>query len=390
MYRSIHKLAASVVGVTLLVAGCASSGGGAGGSAGGSGRTIVKVGVSNPFSGPAAFAGLEAIKGVKLAVADLNARQNKYKFVTYTADDQCTPDGGRAAINQLVLVDKVNVVLASNCSGAVLGSMNVFQQQRVPGVVTAATNPAITAQAGVGGNKYIFRINAMDATMAQQFSKYIVGQGVRKIAFLAPNSDYGRGVVQAFAGDFHKLGVQVTTQQFFVQGGADFRPQLTAIAASGAQAILAPAEYPDAIVILRQMKELGMKQRVFARADVVSLAFLAAAGDPHLGDGVQEATYWDPTLSGDPVFRAKLKEMFGTAPSLNAYVTYWGMKVIYQAILNGGGAQPDQIRNGLQKMDYNTPLGRIKFDAHNQAQSDVFIAGLVNGGIKLIARIQPS
>jgi branched-chain amino acid transport system substrate-binding protein len=294
---------------------------------------------------------------------------------------------GRAALIQLTQVDRVNVVLTSNCSGAVLGGMNVLQQQRIPGVVTAATNAKITGEAGVGGNKYIFRINSMDTMFAQQFSKYIAGKGIRKIAFLATNNDFGRGIVQSFAPEFHKLGVQVTTQQFFETGSADFRPQLTAIDASGAQAILSPAQYPNMIVILRQMKELGLKQKVFARADVVSLAFLAAAGDRHLGDGVEEATYWDPTLSQDPGFRAKLKARFGTEPSLNAYVTYWGMKVVYQAILNGGGADPEQIRKGLEQMDFQTPLGRIKFNDHNQAQSDVFIAGLVNGEIKLINRI---
>jgi len=350
----------------------------------------VNVGVSNPFSGPSAFAGLEAVKGVQLAVAELNKRQKKYEFVTSVADDECTPDGGRAALTKLTEVDRVNVVLTSNCSGAVLGSMSVLQQQGIPGVVTAATAAAITEQAGVGGNKYIFRINSMDTMFAQQFSKYIAAAGVRKIAFLAVNNDYGRGLVQAFAPEFHKLGIQVTTQQFFQQGSPDFRPQLTAINASGAQAILAPAQYPDMIAILRQMKELGLKQRVFARADVVSPAFLAAAGDPHLGDGIVEATYWDPTLSSDPGFSAMLKARFGSAPSLNAYVTYWGMKVIYQAILNGGGAAPGQILKGLQRMDYQTPLGRIKFNNHNQAQSDVFIVGLVNGQIKLIERVHTS
>jgi ABC-type branched-subunit amino acid transport system substrate-binding protein len=95
MFRSIHKLVALVAGAVLLVAGCggASSAGGSS-SGGGSGRIIVKVGISNPFSGPSAFAGLEAIKGVKIAVAELNKRQHKYEFVTSTADDQCTPDGG--------------------------------------------------------------------------------------------------------------------------------------------------------------------------------------------------------------------------------------------------------------------------------------------------------
>src|SRR5215472_10406461 len=139
MHRSIRKLAL-VVMIAPLAAGCASNS--SAGGAGGSGRIVVKVGVSNPFSGPAAFAGLEAIKGVKLAAAELNARQKKYEFVPYTADDECTPDGGRAAMNKLVLVDKVNVVLTSNCSGAVLGGMNVLQQQQVPGLVTAATSPA--------------------------------------------------------------------------------------------------------------------------------------------------------------------------------------------------------------------------------------------------------
>jgi branched-chain amino acid transport system substrate-binding protein len=351
----------------------------------------VKVGISAPGSGGGAFHGHEGVKGANLAIDELNAAPDgKYEYTLFGADDECKPDGGRSSVVKLSQVDRVDVILMSNCSGAVLGGMSVLQEDKVPGLVTGATNPKITEDAGVGGNQYIWRMNSQDALFARYHSQYLVESGVKNVAFLSTNNDYGRGVVTAFKVELEKLGAKTVSEQYFEQGANDFRPQLTAISSAKPDAILAPANHPDAIVALRQMKEMGFKTKYHARADVVSLAFLEKAGDQNLGDGVEESTYWDSTLTEDPDFRNKMRAKYNSEPSLNAYVTYWGMKVVAEAVRLSGGGSRDQIQQGLEKLDLKMPMGRVKFDDHHQAQTDVFIMGFVEGQIKLIKRITPS
>lgn len=354
-------------------------------------KTTVKIGISAPLSGTGAFHGMESTKGVELAAEELNAREDtQYEYTIVPADDECRPDGGRAALTKLTQIDEVNVVITSNCSGAVLGGMSVLQDTETPGLVAAATNPQITEGAGVGGNEYIWRMNSQDAMFARYFARYIADAGAENVAFLATNNDYGRGVVDAFTTEFEALDVEIATEEFIEQGANDYRPMLTAIDAADADAIVAPLNHPDALVALRQMNEMGMDTKFYARADVVSFAFLEKVEDPHLGDGVEEATYWDASLSSDPDFRPSFVAKYGSEPSLNAYMAYWALKVIDEAIRLGGGADSAQVQAGFEAMDFQTPLGRITFDDHHQAQADVFIVGFVDGEIELIERITPT
>jgi branched-chain amino acid transport system substrate-binding protein len=284
-------------------------------------------------------------------------------------------------------VEKVDAVLMSNCSGAVLGGMPVLQSSQTPGLVTASTSASITAQAGGTGNDWIFRMNEQDAVFARLFSRYIGQQGTRSIAFLATNTDFGRGSVEAFKPELAANRVAVVGEQYITQGAGDFRAQLTAIAAAHPAAILAQVNYPDAVVIFREMKELGLVVRFYSRGDVVSPAFLATAGDPHLGDGAKEITFWDSTLTHDQVYADKIQKQFNSPPSASSYVTgYWGMRVLAQAVQTGGPTRAG-IHEGLKRLNLTTPIGLVKFDDHNQASTDVFVTGLVNGKITSIVRI---
>src|SRR5262249_47153122 len=202
----------------------------------------------------------------------------------------------------LIDVQQVDVIIGSPCSGAALSGMALLPASKVPGLVVSATNPSITEQAGTGRNAYVWRLNIGDDVMAKVFAKYIADKGIKKVALIAVNNDFGRGGVGAYKKSFADNGVTVPTEQYYTQGGGDFRPQLTNIKASGAEAMLIIGAHQDAAVMLRQYKELGLGFKVFARGDVVSTAFQQAAGDANLGNGVEEANNWDSTYSLYPGF----------------------------------------------------------------------------------------
>jgi branched-chain amino acid transport system substrate-binding protein len=71
-------VALSAAGLLLSVAACgggSSNGGSGGGSSGGSLPDTIKVAGIEPETGPAAFAGLSAEKGYKLAVKEINEQK---------------------------------------------------------------------------------------------------------------------------------------------------------------------------------------------------------------------------------------------------------------------------------------------------------------------------
>src|SRR5262249_10435105 len=167
-------------------------------------------------------------------------------------------------------------------------------------------------------------------------AKYIADKGIKKVALIAVNNDFGRGGVGAYKKSFADNGATVTTEQYYTQGGGDFRSQLTNIKASGAEAMLIIGAHQDAAVMLRQYKELGVGFKVCARGDVVSTAFQQAAGDANLGNGVEEANNWDSTYSLYPEFAKEYRDKFGRDPLSYAVQAWLGVQAIAQAVAAGG------------------------------------------------------
>jgi branched-chain amino acid transport system substrate-binding protein len=350
-------------------------------------KVAIKIGLAGSFSGATAFYGQEAEKGARLAADELNATDKKFTFSVVTADDACTPVGGAQAFGSLIDVQNVDVILGSPCSAATLAGMAVLPKSKTPALTQSSTNPDISKQSGVGGNPYMWRINLDDGLMAKFFSKYIADLGVKKIAIIAVNNDYGRGAAAAYKAEFPKNAITVVAEEVYTQGSGEFRAQLTKMGAANPDAMLDIGASQDAAVMMKQKKELGLSFRVFTRGDVVSTTFQEAAKDNSLGNGIQEATNWDGSNTVVSDFFTKFKAKYSSNPLSYAGQSYFAVLAIAQAA-NLGGPGREGIQAGFPKVDWNSPLGRIKFDANNQAHGDLFIAGFVDGQIKLIKQVK--
>ncbi len=379
--RHIHMRGAVILVVLVLLAGASGAS-----SAAPSGKTTVTIGLSGSFSGATAFYGQAARAGAQLAVDQLNTRDPKYAYRLVIADDACTPDGGAQAFSSLIDIQNVDVVLGSPCSAATLAGMTVLPKSQTPGLTQSSTNPRISLQSGVGGNPYMWRINLDDGLMAKVFAKYIADQGVKRIGVIAVNNDYGRGAVAAYKDEFPKNGVTVAEEQYYTQGAGEFRPQLTKIGGARPDAMLDVGASQDAAVLVRQLKELGLTFRVFTRGDVVSTTFQETANDPCLGNGIQEATNWDGSNTVVALFYKEYSAKYNANPLSYAGQSYFAVQAIALAV-NAGGPGRAGIQRGLSRVNWQSPIGRIKFDDHNQAHGNMFIVGFVNCQIQLIRTV---
>jgi branched-chain amino acid transport system substrate-binding protein len=226
-----------------------------------------------------------------------------------------------------------------------------------------------------------------DEIMGDAFTRYIADKGVKRVAIMATNNDYGRGAGEIYDTQFKAKGVEIATQEFFPYGGGDFRPQLTKVERTKPEAILLIGQYAEAVIIRRQMKELGLDIQLYTRGDVVSEPFLDLAKDRALGDGIEEATYWDASLESDPEFSEKFGAKYDNKPSLQSYVSYYGIHTFAKAALAAGGGSAKDIQKGLPQVDWTTPLGPVKFDENNQGHTSTYIVTFKDGKISLVEAI---
>jgi len=306
----------------------------------------------------------------------------------YYADNACDPAQGATSVDELIDVDKVAAIIGDFCSGVTLTTMPIIQSAGIVQLEVNGTDKSISAQSGVGGNIWQFRLNLDDGLMAQYFSKTIA-QEVKSIVIVTSNDDYGHSAAQAFTTDLTQDGVKILSTEYYTYGQADYRPMITKIQAENPGGLLNVADFPDAAILATQMKEMGVTNlKIYGRGTVVTKDFEDLVKDPTIWDGAKEVNRWAPQGSD---LEKRYQAMWGVPIDIPAVLPYYAIFVLAQAITNAGTDNRAAIREALTKLHMNIPdLGPVSFDDHNQAHTDMFITQLQNGKVVTLQRIPTS
>jgi branched-chain amino acid transport system substrate-binding protein len=189
----------------------------------------IQVGVILPLTGSAGKYGEDAKLGIELAAEEKNSQGGidgkSVKIVL--EDDQSEPKQTIAALRKLIAVHKISVVIGGMTSSSALAAAPIAEQNRVVFLSPSASVPALT-KAG----DFIFRNELSDSYGGVSQAELTWNKlGIKKVAILYINNDYGVGVKDAFQQTFVNLGGQVVEAQPFEPDAQDFRSQLTLIKA---------------------------------------------------------------------------------------------------------------------------------------------------------------
>jgi branched-chain amino acid transport system substrate-binding protein len=240
----------------------------------------IKIGYIGPLTGSVGLLGNEAMKGATLAVEQINAAGGLLgrPLKVYAADDKCNPAESVSATRKIITRDRVLATIGHVCSSATLAGMPINKQEKVPHVVETSTNPRITARAGKGGNKWLFRPNLPDDINARVFAKMIVEIGGPKSSYLMVNDDWGRGVASSFKKVMQSHGGKVLSVDYYDEGETNFMSVLTKVKGLKPSNIFVAARTGSGAVIMKQYTELGMKMPVFNQGDMVNEQFVKLVG----------------------------------------------------------------------------------------------------------------
>jgi branched-chain amino acid transport system substrate-binding protein len=353
----------------------------------------IKVGFSSAMTGPSAITG-EGVKWAAQMLADeYNAKGGIMgrKIELYFGDNAGTPGEAVSAVRRLADVDKVDVIVGQTHSGACLGALPVVKELQVPMVIEACSNPKIRDLIGKNGNEWAFRVNPDDVMLANQFAKYIA-QSTRTVSIFAQNDDFGRGAAAAYDAAFKKTGIKLVSTEFFDRGQADYRPELTRVKRANPEAVLLVMLASEGSVFMRQFKEVGLTQKLYARGSMATVEFLHQVKDsPNIADGLVEATYWTPAL--DPAWEKQWLDRWKVPVRVHGSLAaiafrYALAPAIEQAIKKTGKADRAAIRDALETVDVaDTPVGRIRFDDTHQAFINMLLVQINGGQLKLLEKI---
>ncbi len=352
----------------------------------------ILVGFYGSLTGDGASFGISSREGAELAVGEINNAGGLLggrKIRLLVEDDQSKPEEASNAVTKLITQDKVVGVIGEVASRRSLAAGPVSQKYQVPMVSPASTNERVTE---IGD--YIFRVCFIDPFQGEVLAKFAYNDlKARKAALLKDiQQDYSVGLTDSITKHFTALGGQVMDPVSYSSGDSDFRAILTQVRSQKPDVIFVTGYYPEAAIIARQARELGMKLPLLG-------------GDGWVGQALENGrealanSYISNHYSGDnpdPIvqnFVKSYRAKFSKDPDSIAALGYDAAKVLADAMTRAGSTDGPKVRDALAKADVPGVTGRLKMNAKRNVDKPAVIQEVtfVNGSVKFVykATISP-
>ena len=353
----------------LGLAGCKSGGG-----------NTIKVGEFASLTGKEATFGTSSHEGTLLAFEEVNAAGGVLgkQLELLTEDDQTKAGEPANAVNKLISKDGVVSILGEVASSRSLEAAPICQQNKIPMISPASTNPTVTQE-----GDYVFRVCFTDTFQGAALANFASGTlKAHKVAVLTDvKSDYSKGLAKSFKEKYTSSGGVVGIELDFNGGDKDFKGQLTAIKSDAPDAIFLPGYYNDVALICIQAKQLGMNIPIFGGDGWESESLLS------IGKEAMEGHYFSTHCSPDQGtpemvrFVESYKKRFsGKFPDAMAVLGYDSARVLIDAIKRANTTESAALRAAIASTkDFSGASGKITLNANRDAMKAlVFIQ--INAG----------
>ena len=339
----------------------------------------VRLGVIQPLTGPVAYDGTIYVNTLKMIVEEMNAKGGVLNrpIELVVEDGACNPAQSVNAAEKLVVREKVSTLIGAFCSTSSAAVMEVAKKYKVPHITGISTAAQLTEQ----GNPYFFRAVATTPMLGNAFGPDLPGivKG-KRFAFLVINDDWGRTVTSSYPKALEKGGGQIVATEYFLPSDLQFLSHITKIKSANPDAIILAANTQHAVALSKQIRELGIAAPLLGEGSWTSDSYLKLAGPAAEGVyGLVEYVYTIQNPINDAfvkAFRARLKDN----PTKFAGAAHNVIHIVVDAVKRAGSAEPEKIREALERTDYTGLVGNIKFNEKHQAYGQtVYLAEVKNG-----------
>ncbi len=314
----------------------------------------VKIGFINSITGKEAQIGENLTNGAAMAIEDLSAKGIQVELVK--EDDGGDPKNALAAYEKLVSRDNVIGVVGPYTSGCANVVASRADQYQVPLLVPAAAKEEITMK----GYKNVFRLNAPANVYSKVLMDAVKVFKPKTIAYVYAATDFGVSTVKTAQENAAKMGLKEVANEKYQQGQPDYRPSLSKVKAANPDLVFLVSYDADAILLMRQAKEIGLAPKAFlgAGAGYTTAQF---AQQTEISALVVSATQWtdDVNWPGAADFGRRYKAKFAKEPSYHAACAYEAMRIMAETASKSKNSAA--LRAALKTGSWSGIMGPVKF-----------------------------
>ena len=338
----------------------------------------VKLGFINSITGPEAPIGENLTNGVTLAVEDLKKKGIDVDLVK--EDDTGKPDKSLAAFEKLATRDNVVGIVGPYTSATANADAKIAERYKVPLIVPAASKEEITRQ----GYKWTFRVSGTTGDYAGVLLDLATTLGKpRTIAILNENTDFGNSGAKSAKIIAEQKGIKVVFEEAYSKGSPDYRSTLAKVKAANPDLVFMVSYAADAILLMRQSREMGLSPMAFLGAGA-GFSVAQFAQEKEISHGVFSSTQWteDAPWPGSKAWYQRYVKQFGKPPTYHAACAYESMMILGQAAAAAGGDR-EKTREALHTGKWSGILGEVRFQEYegyqNQRKAVMLVEQVQNG-----------
>jgi len=328
-------------------------------AAAGAASAQIKMGVAGPITGPNAAFGAQLTMGTQQAVDDINKAGGilGQQITLEQGDDVSDPKQGVSVANKFV-GDGVKFVVGHFNSGVTIPASDVYSENGLLFITPSATNPKVTDRMLWDAFRTCGRDDQQGMLWAEYARDKLKG---KKIAVVHDKTTYGKGLADAALDNMHKFGIKEVLYEGVNTGEKDYSAIVSKIKESGADFVMWGVLHTEGGLIIRQMRDQGMKT-VMISGDGITDNEFAQIGGPGV-EGTLMSFGPDPRnnpTAKDIVAEFKAKNFDPEAYTLYSYAA---VQIMKQAAEKAKSLDPKKVAEAMHSgMTFHTVIGDIAYD----------------------------
>ncbi|WP_443063678.1 bifunctional serine/threonine-protein kinase/ABC transporter substrate-binding protein [Streptomyces sp. NBC_00663] len=317
------------------------------------------------LSGDQKAVGRAQQQGLKLAVAEFNARKNKpFTLAVRTVDDAGDPAKAPVVAKELVADSSVLAVIGPTTDGCALAALETYDAASLPMI---AVSPGATVL-GVMGSRSLLHARVTDTIQPFYMNAYLRGTGKSRSI----------GIVDDRAADAYAYASELSSTLAKIQRDAgqpfvpkvvsalrtDFGPTLDALLAGGADSVAFAGYHDRAALMARVLNSRGFPGARVGAHGLLDARFLSEAGAAADGWAIV-APVMDATVAPEAkTFAAAYRTHFHAEPQPYAAEAYDVAQMTVRSLskLTSGQITRSNLTTALRSATYKGITKNFAFD----------------------------
>jgi branched-chain amino acid transport system substrate-binding protein len=328
-------------------------------------QETIKLGLVAAMSGQSAKAGEAIVRGLSLAVDEINAKGGVLgkKIELLVRDDESNPAKGVVAARELVQREKVAALFGGLDTPVSLAIVPFVNSAKVPFVGTWAAGTPITKNGAT--DNFAFRVSAVDEIVDIALVDYAVKKyGAKKPGMILINNPWGESNEKGLKAALEAKKMPYAGIEKFQDADVDVVPQLTRLKNAGADVLFMVANVAPSAQVVKSLDRMGWDVPIVSHWGPAGGRFSELAGPSGSKVHFIQTYSFAGKLSpkGEAVLAAlkkkypEIKSLADVTPAVGIANAYDAMHLTVAAIAKAGSTEGPKVRDGFYAIDKHEGL----------------------------------